>query len=323
MRIPFSRTVQKLSTEGFSRTRQELSGKSFSQKISALILELIKFWKVTIKLAFPPESITVTTNGYKMKISPKQIGIHRELYLYGKRESGVTDFLLKSDILKKGDVVLDIGANIGYYAILESKIVGNYGRVYAVEPVENNIKQLQHNLKLNHTTNVSVSQFAFGSKEGIGKMLITEGCNWSTLNPKGVHKVVRTEDVKITTVDSFLHGKQIPKLIRMDVEGYEHEILKGMPNTLKEGVKLLIEVHGQFLPDLDSFLELLEKNGYMVRFSVFENRESYPKIMQILSNHSGVSFANFYTNISIKKFKEILATNEYIPNTLFERCQAK
>ena len=303
----------------FNRTLQDFSEKGLSQKFSALSLVLLNFGKVSVKLALPPKSLILTTNEYKLRIFPRQIGIHRELYLYGKRESGVTDFLLKSNILRKGDVVLDIGANIGYYVLLESKVVGSLGKVYAVEPVGNNVEQLRYNLKLNHATNVSVSQFAFGAKEGVGKMFISKGCNWSTLNPKGVHSIVGTEDVKIKTVDSFLSDKQLPKLIRMDVEGYEHEVLKGMSETLKKGVKLLIEVHGQFLPDLDSFLELLENNGYMVKFSVFENRESYPKVMQILSNHSGVPFASFYTNISIKKFKELLITDRYIPNALFER----
>jgi FkbM family methyltransferase len=306
----------------FNRTLKEFSGKDISQKFSALSLVLLKFGRESLKLAHPPNSVILTVNGYKMRIYPKRLGIHRELYLYGKRELGVTDFLLKSNVLKKGDAVLDIGANIGYYVLLESKMVGNLGKVYAVEPVGNNMKQLRYNLKLNGVTNVSVSQFAFGAKDSVEKIFISEGCNWSTLNPRGTHShlVVGTEDVKVKTVDSFLRGKQLPKLIRMDVEGYEHEILKGMPETLKKGVKLLIEVHTTYIPDLDSFFELLEKNGYSVKFSVFENREGYSKYMQTLSTHSGVPYSSFYTNMSIRKLKQILKTDKYFPNVLFERC---
>ncbi len=92
----------------------------------------------------------------------RDYSFHRLLFLYKKREPICTDFSNQSAFLKEGDVVLDIGANIGYYVLLEYQLIGKSGRIYAIEPVYNNFELLQKNLRLNNLKNVSAFQFAFG-----------------------------------------------------------------------------------------------------------------------------------------------------------------
>ena len=144
----------------------------------------------------------------------------------------VTDFLKYSGILRKGDVVLDIGANIGYYALLESMLVGETGLVYAVEPVISNFKQLEKNIQLNNAGNIRSFQFAFGAEKAETEIYISDKCNWCTLNKEAIRDCVGSQKVSVVPVDSFLEDKATPKLIRMDVEGYEYEVLQGMTNTL-------------------------------------------------------------------------------------------
>lgn len=69
-------------------------------------------------------------------------------------------------IIKKGDIVIDCGANIGYYSLLFSKLVGESGKVFAFEPEPTNFFLLQKNLKENNITNVKALNLAVSDKEG-------------------------------------------------------------------------------------------------------------------------------------------------------------
>ena len=83
-------------------------------------------------------------------------------YALPRREGSVHDFIVS--VLKEGDVFVDVGANIGYYTILGSKLVGSKGLVIAVEPVPDTVKILRFNLRLNDIKNVLVIDKAAWSK---------------------------------------------------------------------------------------------------------------------------------------------------------------
>jgi predicted methyltransferase len=101
-----------------------------------------------------PEKAIIQVNNEKMLVLPKKGAIHRDLFLYRKREPICTDYLLHSGIINKGDTVLDLGANIGYYVLVEAQLVGKSGKIFAVEPVHSNFTLLNENVKLNNLTNV-------------------------------------------------------------------------------------------------------------------------------------------------------------------------
>jgi protein-L-isoaspartate O-methyltransferase len=73
-------------------------------------------------------------------------GVSRQLALVGVREKFSTETLQGE--LREGDCVVDIGANIGYYALMEARLVGSYGKVYAIEPVSYNFQLLENNIQL-------------------------------------------------------------------------------------------------------------------------------------------------------------------------------
>lgn len=207
-------------------------------------------------------------NFYKMVLPLNDKGISRGLFMYRKREFLPTNYLIKSDLLAVGDVVLDIGANIGYYAIMESKLVGETGKVYAVEPVSTNIKTLHRNIELNECKNIEVFHLAFGDKRRKASIHVSNHTNLCAIrkNPSITYKKV--EEISMSTVDSFLKGKRTPNLVRMDVEGYENNILRGMTETLKTDVKLLIEIHGFLMTkkELAELFEVLKESGFKVSF---------------------------------------------------------
>jgi len=229
--IDFSAVQRTLKeTEGFSK---------FCPSLLALTLT-----KLQPQLVNCPQSALVDVNGYKMQVYPKLGGVHQQLYSHGHREPHATAYMKKN--LKKGAVILDIGANIGYYALLESYMVGKQGTVYAVEPVTSNFKLLQQNIKINKCSNIHPYRLAFGSKnKEEDNIYLSKKANWCTMNKNAVKLQMGTEKVRVETVDSFLKDKKQPSMIRMDVEGYEYSIIKGMRKILDQRLPLtlIMELH--------------------------------------------------------------------------------
>jgi FkbM family methyltransferase len=271
-----------------------------------------------------PEKTIVEVNKSKMIVLPKKRGIHYELFLYKKREPICTDYLINSVALKEGDVVLDIGANIGYYVLVESQLIGERGKIYAVEPVQSNFELLKENLLLNNIHNVCTFNIAFGEKSAKSKIYISDKSNLCSMNREGVGgKILGSEEVTIFTVDSFLRDKVAPNFIRMDVEGYEYEILKGMPQTLRSNIKMLIELH-PWRPFLDpakmsEILDILEQNQFIVKFAVFEDKVKENKVIRVLLKKAGSKLPLVTSNISIEELRNLLADNPRLasPNVLF------
>jgi len=202
----------------------------------------------------------------RMYLNLKDEGISKDLLMYGIREQESTKEIKK--ILNKDDVVLDIGANIGYYVLNEARLIGNSGKVYACEPVPENFKLLEKNIKLNGFTNVETYNIALGNKNKETEMYISEKSN--------LHSMIRTRNVsdkkikiQLLTVDEFLKNKKTPNLIRMDVEGYEYKILEGMKETLKNKKfsKLFIEIHFHIMDKSESeaLLEILKKDNFEIK----------------------------------------------------------
>ena len=196
-------------------------------------------------------------------------GISKFIMIYGKREPLTVDYLVRSRIVKEGDTVLDIGANIGYYALLESKMAGKTGVVYAVEPIKNNMDLLKKNIELNGAGNIKTYNLAIGDadRKRIEIYKRSKG-NLSSLTAlsSDYGEVVSIEEVPMSTVDSFVKNEMNhpPNFIRMDVEGYEANILKGMKKALFTTPNLQIEFHPTILSteQKDKIYDLLRDNQY-------------------------------------------------------------
>jgi FkbM family methyltransferase len=232
--------------------------------ILGLIRELLKFvslygspkkllsWKITSWLN-KDTLIIKNIQGSLMALKLSKSGIHNDLYMYGYREPQATKTM--QAIMHRNMTVLDIGANIGYYALMEAK---HCKYVYAVEPGKDNIEDLQRNILLNNYKNIKTYSLAIGSHDGEVKFLLNKSPNW--------HRVARDneqgETVPIKRLDTFWTelGKPQIDLLRMDVEGYELNILKSgleLIETCKP--QMFIEVHPEHIKNYGgSALELLK-----------------------------------------------------------------
>ncbi len=203
-------------------------------------------------------------HGSKMYLNPKDGGLSTDLFIDKSREIMATNEFQK--ILKPGMVIADAGANIGYYALMEAKAVGENGAVYAIEPVPENVELLKKNVTTNTYKNIEVIKAAAGSKKGKAKFFVSTKSNLGSMVESANEKDIETEmEVDVLPLDTILKGKRSPDFVRMDVEGYELEILKGMTQVLKKKkLGLFIEVHAEFMgkDKTIEFFKLLKANGF-------------------------------------------------------------
>jgi FkbM family methyltransferase len=209
--------------------------------------------------------IKILDRSFLMALNPRDKGLSKELSLYGVREPYTTK--LMSTIIKDDDIIIDIGANIGYYALLESKLAPN-GSVYAIEPVRDNFDYLKTNVDVNRCTNIELFNCALSNKRGTGVIFIPERRNCASLLEPSREGMIRKENVQLETLDSFVDErvKRCPALVRMDVEGYEAQIIKGALRVLKKSKPLTIvaELHPSLMSEsaYDDMLGTLETQGF-------------------------------------------------------------
>ena len=210
----------------------------------------------------------VKVNGNQMYIDFNDEGVSRQLYLHKERERYSTNYM--KEIIRRHDVIIDIGANSGYYALLESRLA-HKGKVYAIEPVPKNVWLLNQNIELNGCRNISVHRFAIGDRNGRGEMYLYDKGNLCSFKKNIQNKPTGKIAVPIMTLDSFVekYVSGYPTLIRMDVEGYEYQIIKGMSNILKSNkpMILFIELHPFMMSkeDMNNLIETLKQNNFRVK----------------------------------------------------------
>jgi FkbM family methyltransferase len=217
-----------------------------------------------------------TVNGtYKMRLDLKDRGISQGLYLYGTRERDQV-YIVRNNV-KRGMNVLDIGANIGYYVLLEAGLVGEEGRIYAFEPHPENARMLKANLELNNFSDkVELRQMGMSDRAGAAEFFVSSRSNLHTMNPvafKGRKNTDFEGSISIDTADvtGFLLDKKEVDFIRMDIEGHEVEVLNGVVRAL-EGIEappsILFETHisryDDSSHDMKSTLKDLFARGYFV-----------------------------------------------------------
>ncbi len=145
-------------------------------------------------------------------------------------------------LLRPGDCVIDVGANIGLYSLLAASRVGR-GRVIALEPDSLAAARLRENTDLNHLRNVELHIKAAGAQPGEAKL--TMGLD--TINHMvGEATNVPSVLVKVTALDDLVDPGDTVALVKLDTEGFESEVLRGAGRLLAEGRILawIVEVNG-------------------------------------------------------------------------------
>jgi FkbM family methyltransferase len=184
------------------------------------------------------------------------------------------------NILRPGDTFIDVGANIGYLTAYGASLVGRQGQIHSFEPVPEYFSRLSRLISLNPGYNFYLNDYALGERNEESVMAITSLPNigWNTMVAGFMEEETTREKItiRVKRLDEYLSqaGVRQAALIKIDAEGFEFPILKGLTRFLERTPLefrpfLLIEVAPQAYPllhaTLDDLAALLRKYGYRIQ----------------------------------------------------------
>lgn len=239
-----------LKRNGFRRTLGAVYDKiNFESKCKMVAL------KLNVQKSLRGNELIVDHGKYKFKFYGG--GDRGEILYHAFWNKMFDDELFKiKDYVKSGDSVIDVGGNMGFFALILNEIVGESGKIYSFEPSEQLCKKL--------TSTVEIINIALGDKEGTSSLYY---------NPKqsGLSSMVThdennslVEEIKITTIDKF--SQKISdriSFIKIDTEGFEPQVLRGAQETIKKYKPVIyIELGGDHLESSIEALKVLKEFGY-------------------------------------------------------------
>jgi FkbM family methyltransferase len=181
---------------------------------------------------------------------------------FGNLESSVQEAMLRH--VPPGGVFYDVGANLGFFALLGAHMTGPEGRVLAFEPAPDNAAAIRHNAEVNGLLNVEVVEKAVAAAGGEGRLQVVDDQSWSKLEEYGAHPgTEQVLSVPVIALDDEISAGALPPpdVVKIDVEGAEIAVLEGMARTLAEHRPAIIcELHDTHR----EFVEHMRGAGYRV-----------------------------------------------------------
>ncbi len=235
---------------------------NFGKRSFVYLKNLIVFYKLQALSLFLKDAIFYIENivrkgqlklikvyDYRMLIPLGVSGIGRALHVYKGREPDHKWILEK--ILKDGDVIFDLGANIGYYPMLENAILKGKCKIYSVEPDPRNIKVLEANISEFNLTNIQFEQLAISNFTGEAELVFSDKTNLNKLSMIGDYANGSEITVTVSVVDFAEYIKKIGHIdvLRMDIEGAEVDVFDSLiqgytkDRSLKIPRKIVFETH--------------------------------------------------------------------------------
>jgi len=168
-------------------------------------------------------------------------------YLLGAFEPAVQEVLAVH--LRPGMTFYDVGANVGFHAVLAARLVGNDGQVHCFEPLPENVERIHHNARLNHFSQITVHPVALAQIDSMAEFRVSERPTFGALSnsPIAVDKQVGTIEVAVRRLDAFFEESNLPgpNVIKVDIEGSEIDFLAGAETVIRRyRPLLLVELHG-------------------------------------------------------------------------------
>jgi FkbM family methyltransferase len=230
-----------------------------------------KYYTVGVKLSklILPNLSEIKVSNYLMIINPSE-----DLGLYVGHENSEPgmDTILSSNI-SVGQVFFDIGAYKGYYSLIASGLLRNGGMVVSIEPNPASFSILEANISRNSINNIIAKNIAIG--DTIGKSSFRLNGASSRFGENG------DISIDVCTLDYVVEQtKLIPSMIKIDVEGYEYEVIKGGYNTInKYKPILLIEIH---ISANFALFNLLVSIGYKIGLLCNNGEIQYLELNEIM-----------------------------------------
>jgi len=246
--------------------------------IAKTYLHYFKFFPVDRGKNFVARMLNKIFGSFELETSH---GFNLQLVLYSPSE--IKYFLHHEDYvqnqikeLKQGDTFVDVGANIGYYSLLAAKYVSDTGCVYSFEPSQREYTKLLTNIGINEARNVIPVNSAVGKESSLVELEMKEYHTGGNSIAHGGIGAVNSVLVTQTSLDQFISEYRINKidLLKIDVEGFEFNVLQGLENALSKKIieKILVEITPKFLDyfnhDVGNIYNYLKRFGFSSEFGM-------------------------------------------------------
>jgi FkbM family methyltransferase len=264
---------------------------------------LIKNYLVQRNISFETDKIAYKKFGDFVLYFDINDHIIVEQFLQEYYEKSTT--ILLSKVVKKGMTVVNIGANMGYFTLLLSKLVGNKGKVFAFEPFLNNVKFIEKNVRSNNCNNVEIIPKAISQKSGKTKLWLKGSGSWNFISTKELERLDHVQ-IETTSIDEFFKENQNVDFVMMDAEGSEKFILDGMTKTIENNPKLqIITEYNPYILELagssgKEFLDKIEEMGFLIHLINEEISEIEPITKEVLLKQ--ITYPK-YTNLYLVRSK--------------------
>jgi FkbM family methyltransferase len=196
-------------------------------------------------------------------------------YLRVVRSFFAPEAALVGRLVDRGDHVVDLGANVGWYTRILAEAVGSAGRVYSVEPIPRTFRFLEYSVRSLGLTNITLFNCASSDREGTAVMQVPRESaaenfyQASIVSVEDVDRRLRQVEVRVTALDTLLATTAVPiTFIKCDVEGHEEHALRGARGTITRcHPAMLVELSAD--PDEEGspacdLVRWLEQQGYGV-----------------------------------------------------------
>lgn len=209
--------------------------------------------------------------GFRMRVDTAQ-PMGRVLAASGVWEPHVTSVF--RELLQPGDVCVDVGAHAGYFTLLAATLVGAEGHVYALEPSPRTYAALQANIQLNAVLNVTALPVAAGSRTA--NVRVSDAADSLSVSVR----IAEDGDVEVRTVAELVRQSERGRLrlVKIDVEGHEHDVLQGVEALYARGGQpaLIVELHSGRGDDAVPLLVALLRNYALRGFELTPDGKRQP-----------------------------------------------
>lgn len=221
-------------------------------------------------------------------VNPEDIYVGQAIAMYG--EYGEHEVQLFTQIVKPGDTVVEVGANIGAHTVPLAKLAGAHGHVHAFEPQPVIFQNLCANIALNSLLNVHTYSQAAGSANGRAALPAVDYTKPGNFGGIELQHQGQGITVPVVRLDDILIDLPRLRLLKLDVEGWEQSVLEGAPNLIARH-RPIIYLENDRIDQSQSLIEHIQTLGYRLWWHIpplynannyFSNSDNkYPNIVAV------------------------------------------
>lgn len=258
-----------------------------------------KYWKILRRQQHPTKFLlsrflmktrlcslfTIHQDGFVLRFFPSAVSAQLWIDPTAKDTYSEFDTTFMASYVKKGDTIIDVGANIGRITLAASCAAGHSGHVLAFEPNPRIYGYLMGNLTLNRVNNVQTHNIALGNSNG---NVFFSDIKWDDMNMVVKQMSENCIAVPMNRLDRLIDAKQNIALLKVDVEGYEKFVLEGAGHLLDLIDCIYFEAYeknfNKYNYNWTNLFNLLNSNGFSVFNISFRNNTLSPVSGEYCSN---------------------------------------